>query len=100
MNHDGNGSPPDRSSPRARRRVLARGALIVLSCLLGVFLVAQLIVKIEPFLRPHVPNFEETPPTVGALAPDFTLMDIEGRPYHLAENLGQRPTVIEFGSFS
>lgn len=34
------------------------------------------------------------------LAPDFTLLDLEGRPFHLSEEVHKSPVVLEVGSFS
>lgn len=34
------------------------------------------------------------------LAPDFTLRDLEGRRFHLAEEVLKSPVVLEIGSFS
>lgn len=34
------------------------------------------------------------------LAPDFTLRDLRGRPFHLAEELQKSPVVLEIGSFT
>lgn len=36
----------------------------------------------------------------GDLAPDFTLRDLKGTPFHLAEEVLESPVVVEIGSFS
>lgn len=72
--------------------------LLVSISLLGVLLFAWGIVKIEPFFRHQEPGFEEAQPRIGEQAPDFSLLVLEAEPFHLAEQLGQRPLVIEFGS--
>lgn len=36
----------------------------------------------------------------GEMAPDFTLRDLEGTPFHLAEEVLKSPVVLEIGSFS
>jgi hypothetical protein len=47
-----------------------------------------------------------TPPPIvvelgpGELAPDFTLLDLEGKSFHLAEEAAKLPIVIELGSFT
>jgi cytochrome oxidase Cu insertion factor (SCO1/SenC/PrrC family) len=37
---------------------------------------------------------------VGDPAPDFTLRDLEGKPFHLTEETAKRPIVVEVGSFT
>ena len=37
---------------------------------------------------------------VGDDAPDFTLRDLEGKSFHLAEEAAKRPIVVEVGSFT
>ena len=73
---------------------------ISLSCILGIFLLAFAITKVEPAFKTIPPGFDGTAPIVGDLAPEFTLRDIDGKEYRFAEHLGKRPIVIEFGSFS
>lgn len=85
---------------RKRLRWLAQGLLIFLSCLLVVVLLTRLIVAIDPFAKPREPTFDESPPIVGEATPDFTLMDTNDKPFHLAEQLGRRPLVLEFGSIT
>ncbi len=74
--------------------------LILSIALLSVFTLAVAIVKIEPFFRHREPAFDGAHPTVGELAPDFTLTDLRGESFHLADRLGQRLLVIEFGSLT
>jgi hypothetical protein len=38
--------------------------------------------------------------TAGEAAPDFTLRDVDGAEFHLADLTGKRPVVIEFGSYT
>ncbi len=48
-------------------------------------------------------RFEEfpfTPPLVGEIAPDFTLLTVEGEEFILSEEYAVRPVVIEFGSYT
>jgi hypothetical protein len=37
---------------------------------------------------------------VGDAAPDFTLRDLDGKPFHLAEEAAKLPIVLEIGSFT
>ncbi len=37
---------------------------------------------------------------VGQPAPDFTLPDLDGGAVHLAEQIGRRPLLLEFGSMT
>jgi peroxiredoxin len=37
-----------------------------------------------------------TPPNLGETAPDFTLPDAAGAPFHLAERCAERPLVLVF----
>lgn len=46
------------------------------------------------------PRFEQLPPAVGTIAPTFLLRDIDGREFRLADHLGRKPLVIEFGSMT
>jgi hypothetical protein len=34
------------------------------------------------------------------MLPDFTLRDLEGKSFHLAEEAAKRPIVVEVGSFT
>jgi hypothetical protein len=43
-------------------------------------------------------NRDRGKPAVGEEAPDFRLTDIDGKEFHLAEHIGSRPLVLEFGS--
>lgn len=48
-------------------------------------------------------RFEEftiTNPTVGDVAPDFTLQTVDGEQFTLSEAYSERPVVIEFGSYT
>jgi hypothetical protein len=48
-------------------------------------------------------RFEEftfTPPLVGEVAPDFTLLTVDGESFTLSEAYSVRPVVIEFGSYT
>ena len=36
----------------------------------------------------------------GDLAPDFTLRDLDGKSFHLAEEAAKSPIVLEIGSFT
>jgi len=45
-------------------------------------------------------NFVEASPRAGETAPDFTLLTLEGEPFHLMEATAEMPVVVEFGSFT
>lgn len=45
-------------------------------------------------------GFEERTPTMGEIAPDFTLKTLEGEEFSLSEAFAKGPVVIEFGSFT
>jgi hypothetical protein len=54
-------------------------------------------------LRGQSAKFDEFPdkkPTVGDVAPDFTLLTVEGGPFVLSEAYAEKPVVIEFGSYT
>ena len=54
-------------------------------------------------LRAQSAKFDEFPdkePTAGNVAPDFTLMTVEGEPFTLSEAYAEKPVVIEFGSYT
>jgi hypothetical protein len=44
--------------------------------------------------------FELSHPAVGEVAPEFTLRDVDGKPFRLRDESGKVPVVIEFGSFT
>lgn len=52
-----------------------------------------------PGMPPLFP-FEQNKPALGEAAPDFTLHDVEGKPFRLSDYAGRVPVVIEFGSFT
>ena len=45
-------------------------------------------------------NFPNAKPTAGEVAPDFTLMTLEGEAFNLHEFAADKPVVLEFGSFT
>lgn len=45
-------------------------------------------------------NFPNAKPTAGEVAPDFTLMTLEGETFNLHEVALDKPIVLEFGSFT
>jgi hypothetical protein len=45
-------------------------------------------------------DFERGKPALGEAAPDFTLRDVEGKPFRLSDLAGRVPVLIEFGSFT
>ncbi len=45
-------------------------------------------------------NFADARPALGAPAPDFSLLDLDGREFRLRDLRGRRPVVIEFGSYT
>ncbi len=49
---------------------------------------------------PRLAHFETQAPAVGEPAPDFTLRDLDGNSVELAELIGERPIVLQFGSHS
>jgi hypothetical protein len=85
---------------RSALRFVLESFVLILISVLSVFFLALVIVRIEPFLREREPAFDEAHPRVGELAPDLTLRDIANESFHLAEQFGRRPMVIEFGSFT
>jgi len=70
-------------------------ALVTLACM------SVLLLPVS--LRGQSAKFDEFPdkePTVGDVAPDFTLLTVEGEPFTLSEAYAQKPVVIEFGSYT
>ena len=49
----------------------------------------------QRYALPLVPEFGPD-----NLAPDFTLRDLDGQPFHLAEEVVKSPVVLEIGSYS
>ena len=45
-------------------------------------------------------NFPQARPALGDKALDFVLSDLDGQEVRLADYLGKRPIVIEFGSYT
>ncbi len=45
-------------------------------------------------------EFLVTQPLVGEVAPDFTLLTVDGEEFTLSEAYANRPVVIEFGSYT
>jgi hypothetical protein len=45
-------------------------------------------------------EFLVTQPLVGEVAPDFTLLTVDGEEFRLSEAYANRPVVIEFGSYT
>jgi thiol-disulfide isomerase/thioredoxin len=65
-----------------------------------VLLAAVGVLAVEAWLKPPVLDYQHMPPAIGEPAPDFALKDLDGRGYHLADQLGRSALVIEFGSAS
>ena len=74
--------------------------LIPAGCILGVLFLATAIVKIEPAFRRIPPVFDETDPVAGSPAPLFALSGLDGKEWRLADHLGAKPVLIEFGSLT
>ncbi len=51
-------------------------------------------------MRAMWPEFAGWPPQVGETAIDFTLETLEGETFTLSKYYGDKPVVIEFGSFT
>ena len=45
-------------------------------------------------------NFPNAKPTAGEVAPDFTLLTLEGESFNLHAVAADKPIVLEFGSFT
>jgi hypothetical protein len=56
--------------------------------------IAQVIVQVRPFVPGQIQK--DRSPHVGDAAPDFTLKDLDGRPFRLRDVVGRRPLVLEF----
>ena len=80
-----------------RPRVFRTKRLIPALCL-GVFLLA-----VPPAVHAQSARFDqftETTPKAGEMAPEFSLMTLEGQPFDLMEAATERSVVLEFGSFT
>jgi peroxiredoxin len=77
-------------------RLLAFAAL----GLAGVYGLAWLIVQVERRFPAQPADFARQAPALGDPAPEFTLLDTEGKPFDLHENLGPGLLVLEFGSIT
>jgi hypothetical protein len=51
-------------------------------------------------VEPALSAFERSRPALGEAAPDFSLVDVAGRPFRFSAEAGRLPLVIEFGSFT
>ena len=69
--------------------------LIALACMGGLLVPATLRGQSAKF-----DEFSDKEPTVGDMAPDFTLLTVEGEPFTLSEAYAEKPVVIEFGSYT
>jgi len=66
-------------------------------------LVCMGVLLVPASLGAQSPKFDEFPdkePTAGDMAPDFTLLTVEGEPFTLSEAYAEKPVVIEFGSYT
>lgn len=45
-------------------------------------------------------TFTEATPMAGEIAPDFSLMTLDGEPFSLHEAAAEKPVLLEFGSFT
>lgn len=86
--------------PKWIRHVLASVLIAtgLVAALAAFVAVGYLIRSVVP--TPPPPGFNESSPRVGEPAPDFTLRDVDGNRFRLSDHLGQRPVVVEFGSYS
>jgi hypothetical protein len=106
-----------RGPVRGILRALLQSVLALAACLTGLLVVALAIVHVEmhqwsqmvqaaaALADKEAADPDRTVPDTGVLlepepAPDFRLLDVDGRTYHLAEHLGKGPVVIEFSSFT
>lgn len=76
-------------------RKLPARALTALACMGVLLLPASLRGQSAKF-----DEFPDTEPTAGQMAPDFTLLTVDGEPFTLSEAYAQKPVVIEFGSYT
>jgi hypothetical protein len=99
-----------------RMKLFPRWALKALLILLayGVFVWLYVLTFVRPFVPgeaaadlavPAPPPFQPSPfelshPTVGEVAPEFILRDVDGNPFRLGRESGKVPVLIEFGSFT
>ena len=91
----------DAQAPTHSHRVIARCTRLLLLAAVGwvaVYGLAWLIVKVERRWPTQPPDFARQAPAVGEIAPDFTLVDTDGKTFDLEENLGPGLLVLEFGS--
>ena len=49
---------------------------------------------------PHLGHFEQEAPAIGTLAPNVMLSDIDGNPVALDTLLGNKPVVVQLGSYT
>jgi thiol-disulfide isomerase/thioredoxin len=98
MNLDKSLLGTDRPSFRTRLPALAVGVVVLLSCAAGGTYVLSRYQQGETKAHPTELSFDEKVPKAGDVAPNFTLKDLESKPFRLDQLLSGRPMVLEFGS--
>ena len=83
-----------------KRRFLVTWLLTMAACLCALMLILAVIGQSycwwwQGYTPPPVRDFGPD-----NLAPDFTLRDLDGQPFHLAEEAAKSPLVLEIGSFT
>jgi peroxiredoxin len=94
-------------------RPVRRPLALALACAVGAWLYAALGLGVYSPERPPPASperaalddearswFTRVKPALGEPAPDFTLPDTDGRPFHLAREVGKVPLVLELGSIT
>lgn len=83
-----------------RGRFLLTWVLTMSACLcaLTLFLAGLKRYYVWSWVAYTIPPVQEFGPD--NLAPDFTLRDLDGQPFHLAEEVVRSPLVLQIGSFS
>ncbi len=71
---------------------------IVQPFVLAVFLLT--IPRVVEAQTARFDNFSNAKPTAGEVAPDFTLMTLDGETFNLHQVALDKPIVLEFGSFT
>ncbi len=67
----------------------------------GLFLIGQSLMGCFPTQAgPELQHFHQQAPGLGVLAPVFRAVTLEGHPVALADFTGERPVVVQFGSYS
>ena len=77
-----------------QRQILLLGGIIGLLLLSG----CSRLFPREP--GPHLTHFEQEAPAVGSAAPNVTLSDLDGNLVELNSLLGDKPVVVQLGSYT